>query len=279
MLIVKKILNGNTIMYLDSHSHFDLTIETSDKNEDDLLQSLNENSITHAVQISTETEGLQWSYDFAKRNRDKGILFSAGIHPSSPAESERLRELADFTNSVMNSADKDLLFGIGECGLDYYRMHQEKDMQHASFEHQIDLAKRCELPLIIHSRDAMDDTLAILKSKEASFGIMHCFSGNSKTAEKVLDLGFYISFAGNVTYKNATDLHDAIKYVPSDRLLLETDAPFLTPVPYRGKKNMPHYIIHTYNFAAEARKQSINGGECGEDPGDQHDAGLVQEYY
>lgn len=245
-------------MYIDSHSHFDLTIESTDKNENELLQFIEEKKITHAVQISTSTDGLEWSYDFAKRNKRYGILFTAGIHPSSSAENTHLTRLSDFTENIMESPGRELLFGIGECGLDYYRMHQEKEVQHASFDHQIDLAKKYQLPIIIHSREAMEDTLAVLKNKGVTSGILHCFSGDSKTAKKVLDLGLYVSFAGNVTYKNASDLHDALKYVPSDRLLLETDAPFLTPVPLRGKENMSHYILHTYNFAADLRKQNIN---------------------
>jgi TatD DNase family protein len=113
------------------------------------------------------------------------------------------------------------------------------------------------MPLIVHSRDAMDETLAILRESCKTGGIIHCFSGDRDSARKCMDLGFYISFAGNVTYRAAANLHDAAAFVPLDRLLLETDAPFLTPVPLRGKQNRPDYVIHTYRFIAGLRGEPV----------------------
>jgi TatD DNase family protein len=133
-------------------------------------------------------------------------------------------------------------------------MHQTKEMQRSSFEFQIALAKEYNLPVIVHSRDAMDETLEILQKYKPLTGIMHCFPGNRAAAKKVIDLGFYISFAGNVTYKKAFDLHESGAYVPLDRLLLETDAPFLSPVPVRGEKNRSEYVVHTYKFIADLRR-------------------------
>lgn len=226
--------------------------------EADLVKSLKYNNMEYAVQISVEEKDFIWSRDFAKRNFKEGIFYTLGIHPSSPAQENRLAGLETLVEQEMKGKYNSLLFGIGECGLDYYRMHQPKEMQINSFEKQIDIAKKHKLPLIIHCREAMDDTLEILKRKKYGYGIMHCFAGDSAAAKLVLDLGFLISFAGNVTYKNALELHDAAKYVPLDRIMLETDSPFLSPIPMRGKPNLPEYIKNTYNFVSSLKKVTHN---------------------
>lgn len=241
-------------MLVDSHTHFDLILEDKTVSEADLLKSLKYSNIEHAVQISIDSSGLEWSRKFAEKNFGYGILYTAGIHPSSPANESNLKELESFVQGVKKSSLSHLLIGIGECGLDYYRLRQPREMQIRSFEVQIDMAKKNSIPLIIHLRDAMDDGLEILKRKKVSSGIMHCFSGGADDAKKALDLGLMISFAGNVTYKNATDLQEAARFVPDDMLLLETDAPFLSPVPLRGKPNRPDNIKHTYKFVSNLRK-------------------------
>ncbi len=245
-------------MILDSHVHFNMILEDKKISEDDIIKSLKYNNIEYAVQISVEEKDFTWSRDFAKRNYQDGIFYTLGIHPSSRAEDPALTSLSSLVDQEMNGKFSRLLIGIGECGLDYYRMRQPKEMQIKSFETQIDIAKRHKLPLIIHSRDAMDDTLEILKNKKYGHGIMHCFAGDSTAAKRVLDMGFLISFAGNVTYKNAVELHDAAGYVPIDRILVETDSPFLTPVPLRGKPNLPEYIKHTYKFLSSLKKVPLS---------------------
>jgi TatD DNase family protein len=234
-----------------------MILEDKKISEADIIKSLKYNNIEYAVQISVEEKDFTWSLDFAKRNYESGIFYTLGIHPSSPAQEQRLANLASLVEQEMNGKYGKLLFGIGECGLDYYRMHQTKEMQISSFEIQIDIAKKFKLPLIVHSRDAMDETLEILKKKKYGSGIMHCFAGDSKAAKRVLDMGFMISFAGNVTYKNAVELHDAAGYVPLDRIMLETDSPFLSPVPMRGKANQPENIKHTYKFISSLKKISL----------------------
>ncbi len=179
------------------------------------------------------------------------------LHPSSPADDSVLRLMAHMAEDILRSEDSKLLFGIGECGLDYYRMRQERDVQVSSFIFQIDLANRCGLPVIVHSREAMDETLGILKKESRTAGIMHCFPGGKKAARDVLDLGMYISFAGNVTYRAAAELHESAQYIPLNKLLVETDAPFLTPVPLRGKKNRTEHVIHTYRYLSELRKEPL----------------------
>ncbi len=243
-------------MILDSHVHFDMILEDKNISEDDIIRSLKYNNIEYAVQVSVEAKDLAWSRDFAKRNYQSGVYYTLGIHPSSPAGDSELKSLSEITGQEINGKFSHLLFAIGECGLDYYRLRQPKEMQIKSFEYQIDLAKKHRLPLVVHSRDAMDDTNNILKAKKYGFGIMHCFAGDSEAAKKVLDLGFHISFAGNVTYKSAVELHDSAAYVPLDRILIETDSPFLAPVPLRGKQNLPENVKHTYKFISNLRKIS-----------------------
>jgi len=234
-----------------------MILRDKSKSEDELIKSLKYNNMEYAVQISVEDRDLIWSRDFALKNHEAGIFYTAGIHPSSHAAEKELKTLSGFVDAEMKAKSNKLLLGIGECGLDYYRMHQTKEMQMNSFEAQIDIAKKHKLPLIIHCRDAMDDTIRILKDKKYNHGIMHCFAGDSKAAKVVLDMGFVLSFAGNVTYKKAIELHDAAKYVPLDKLLLETDSPFLTPEPERGKSNLPEMVKHTYKFVANLKKVSL----------------------
>ncbi len=245
-------------MLLDSHAHFDIILDkVKNTTEDELVKNLKYSNIQYALQVSTEVQGLEWSRDFAVRNAQNGIRYTAGIHPSSSAEENELDAFVKFVESEMDGKNRKLLLGIGECGLDYFRMHQTKETQIRSFELQIDTAKKYRLPLIIHTRDSLEEGIKILKNKNANKGIMHCFSGDENTARDVLDLGFFISFAGNVTYKNAANLHEAAKYVPLDRLLLETDSPFLSPVPLRGKDNFPEYVKHTYKFIAKLKNISM----------------------
>ncbi|OHD65021.1 MAG: hypothetical protein A2176_04530 [Spirochaetes bacterium RBG_13_51_14] len=245
-------------MYIDSHAHFDLALEDNSITEDMLVTNARTHGVDRVVQIGIDAGSSRWSYHFAKRHAADGILFTAGIHPSSQADDAELRTLEDLTEAVMSGDSAEILFGIGECGLDYYRMRQPRESQARSFRFQIDLANRHGLPLIVHSRDAMDDTLGILRDYGATAGIMHCFPGDRSAARRVLDLGFYISFAGNVTYRSAAALHDSASYVPLDRLLIETDAPFLSPVPVRGKKNRPENVVHTYRFIAELRGEHLD---------------------
>jgi TatD DNase family protein len=242
-------------MYIDSHAHFDLTMEDGSIAEDMLMEQTRANNIVRTVQISIDAACSRWSRDFARRHAKNGVLFTIGIHPSSPADDNELNELKSLAEGIMSCDDSKLIFGIGECGLDFYRKRQPRESQERSFRFQIELANRLGLPVIVHSRESMKETLTILRETCRTTGIMHCFSGDRDDARKVLDLGFYISFAGNVTYRNAIAMQTSASYVPLERLLVETDSPFLTPVPLRGKKNRPEYVIHTYRFIAELRSE------------------------
>jgi len=241
-------------MYIDTHAHFDLVLEDPGIDEETLMKNMESHGVMHAVQVSIEPAGLQWSREFAERNRHRGVLFTAGIHPSTRADDGDCKKLSAFVKDCDIPETRELLFGIGECGLDYYRMRQPREMQIRSFEFQLSLAEKHGLPVIVHSREAWKETIDILRTHKPAAGIMHCFPGDVAMAREALDLGFYLSFAGNVTYKKAEALHASAAFVPHDRLLIETDAPFLTPVPLRGRQNRTEYIINTYTFIADLRK-------------------------
>lgn len=241
-------------MLIDSHAHFDLVLEESPLGEADLIRSMKGRGVGCAVQVSIDLESLRWSRDFIQRNKDS-FYFTAGIHPSSRVGEEVLSQFDAIVDEIMSSGERDRLVGIGECGLDYYRMRQPKDDQVRSFEHQIGIAKKYSLPLIVHTRDALEDTIDILKRHSPMYGIIHCFPGGSDDANRFVDMDFYCSFAGNVTYNKADMMQEAARHIPLDRLLLETDAPFLTPVPLRGRKNVPGNVEYTYDFIAKLRSQ------------------------
>lgn len=244
-------------MFIDSHAHFDMIDEEGSVAEEELLCSMRENKVLSAVQVSIDLPSLEWSRKFISRNSGCGFYFTAGIHPSSRADDEVLGLFRSAVDDIIQTGEGRFLLGIGECGLDYYRMRQPEEVQRRSFEFQINCARTLGLPIIVHTRDATDDTLDILKHGGLKSGIIHCFPGDRTAARRFLDLGFYLSFAGNITYNKAAGIQDAGSYVPLDRILIETDAPFLTPVPMRGKKNRPDYIEHTYRFIANLRKESL----------------------
>jgi TatD DNase family protein len=182
------------------------------------------------------------------------VRFSVGIHPhaagrfaSDPADAARQTDAA--------IADQPLTRGLGEIGLDYYYDHAPRDVQQQVFREQIRLARQRRLPIVIHTRDAADDTFRILAEESAGDvgGVFHCFTGDRDMARRALDAGFHISLAGIVTFPRALELREVARIVPLDRLLIETDSPFLAPVPHRGKRNEPAHVVHVAEAIAELR--------------------------
>ncbi|MCL2025380.1 MAG: TatD family hydrolase [Leptospirales bacterium] len=240
-------------MYIDTHAHFDVICRQNSSAEEAVLSSMAARNVSQAVQISVKNENFEWCRNFALRNRTRGIFFTIGIHPSSALGEERLKAMASYIEKLDVKQDMEIMFGVGECGLDYYHMKSPREEQIKAFEYQIGLAKKINKPVIVHTRDAWNDTVEVLKRTRPECGIIHCFSGDAAAAAQALDMGFYISFAGNVTYKKAVNLHESARFVPLDRLLIETDAPFLTPDPMRGKANIPEYIKYSYDCIAELK--------------------------
>ena len=235
-------------MLVDSHCHIDG--EAFDNDRDDVVQRAREAGIGAMLNIGT---GDPNSNDFRKAvavaEKYQDVFASVGIHPHDAKLYDDRAE-----NHLVDLAKSEKVIAWGEIGLDYYYDHSPREVQRDAFRRQIQTARRLSLPIIIHSRDADDETVDIL-TEECSWdgfrGIMHCFGGTPAMAEALIPLGFLISFAGNVTFKKAENLRDAAKVVPLEKLLIETDCPFLTPIPFRGKRNEPAYVEHTARFLAE----------------------------
>ena len=180
------------------------------------------------------------------------VFGSVGVHPNhNEGKDPTVEEL------VEEAKNKNII-AIGETGLDYFRSEGDLDWQRQRFARHIEASKECGKPLIIHTREAQKDTIDIMRGENArdAGGVMHCFTENWDMAKSALDMGFYISFSGIVTFKSATELQEVAKRVPADRILVETDSPYLAPVPHRGKQNEPAYVQHVVDFVAELRGES-----------------------
>jgi TatD DNase family protein len=225
-------------MLIDSHTH--LYDPVYDADRDEVLSRAREAGVTALVAIGCDLETSRRAVESADRN--EMIYATIGVHP------HEVRHMTDTTLFELETlAAHKKVVGFGEIGLDYYYLHSPKETQQKQFRLQIGLAKKLGLPIVIHSRDAKEDTLAILKEENAGSvgGVMHCFTGDLETARAAIELGFYISFSGVLTFANAHALRETARPLPLDRLLIETDCPYLTPVPHRGKRNEPAYIRHT----------------------------------
>jgi TatD DNase family protein len=230
-------------VFVDTHAHLDFPQFRSDFEQ--VLERAREAGLVAVLNAAADEGSSKRSVELS--DRFPWISASVGIHPHSAAKVAagwlgRLEKLASGSN----------VLAIGEMGLDFYRNLSPREDQEVIFRDQLRLACRLEKPVIIHSRDAHSETLKILAEEDLpqKVGVMHCFSGNSKQVEAFLELGFYISIAGPVTYPRSQDLRDLLKLIPSDRLLLETDAPYLPPQAYRSQRNEPAYIKLTYERVA-----------------------------
>lgn len=230
---------------VDSHCHLDaLDYEKLHKNIADVVEKASARGVKHLLAIGVTLSRFEKAYE--KLSQFDNISLACGVHPldfeEEPYDVERLLRLAQ---------DKKVI-AIGEIGLDYYYSAENKTEQQAVFASQIDIANQLDKPVIIHTRSAGEDTISMLRENHAEKcgGVIHCFTETLDFAKKALDLGFYISCSGIITFKNAEAIREAIRYVPTDRLLVETDSPYLAPVPYRGKENQPAYTREVCEYVA-----------------------------
>jgi TatD DNase family protein len=238
---------------IDSHCHLDDSRFDADR--DALIDRALAAGVTQMVSIGTGDGPPDLEVAVRIAEKYDCVLATVGVHPhdASKATAETYPRLAELLKHPK-------VIGLGEMGLDYHYDHSPRQVQKAVFREQLEIAKSARCPIIIHTREAWDDTLAILDEHWVPAGlpgIMHCFSGGVREAEICVRMGFYISFAGVVTFHKATDLHEAAKVVPADRLLIETDAPYLAPIPHRGKRNEPSFVAHTAARLAELRTETI----------------------
>lgn len=218
----------------DTHSHYD--DEKFNPDREDLLKSLQSQGVSLAVSCGCDIETTQFNFDLAQEY--DFMYFAAGFHPEC-LEGASLEDLKIIEKFAKNKK----CVAIGEIGLDYHWMSSSKQVQQDFFEAQIDLAKKMDLPVIVHDREAHGDTLDILKNTKPK-GVVHCFSGSKEMAREIIKLGMYIGLNGVVTFSNARKSLEVVKEIPLERLVLETDCPYLAPVPFRGKRNDSSLIPH-----------------------------------
>jgi len=238
-------------MFVDSHCH--LNYKGLVEDQQGVLERARAAGVSQMLNISTRAS--EWDAVIAVAERESDVMASVGIHPHEADVHPDVE-----TATLVGKAAHPRVIGIGESGLDYYYAHSDRGRQRDSFRNHVAAARETQLPLIVHTRDAEEDTYEILSEemgKGAYPALIHCFTASQDFAEKVLALGLYISISGIVTFKNARDLQEAAKAVPLDRLLIETDSPFLAPVPHRGRPCEPAFVADTARFLAELRSEPL----------------------
>lgn len=240
-------------MLVDSHCHLDrLDLEPFDGELSNVLQHAGENGVNRFLCVAIDRDNIPDVIAIAEQFDN--VYASVGVHPNE----EDPQEVT--TEELLHLANHPKVIAIGETGLDYFRSVGDLEWQKQRFRNHISAAKQCNKPLIIHSREAREDTLHIMQEEGAAEagGIMHCFVEDWPTAQAAMEMDFYISFSGIVTFKNAEALREVARQVPIERLLVETDSPYLAPVPHRGKSNQPAYVRHVAEFLAELRGESFD---------------------
>ena len=240
-------------MIIDSHCH--LNYEPMSLDLKKTIDRAQKDGVKYLLTISTEDKSFN---DILKIVKDFDCVYGTyGIHPHEAKNHLAINSKKIVTNIKANNK----IIGVGECGLDFFYNHSEKKDQIKCFEEHIIAAQETQLPLVVHTRNAEDETLSIIKNtkKQHDFKVLiHCFTGTRDFAFKLLDLGAFISASGVITFKKSTDLANTFKDIPNDRILVETDSPYLAPVPLRGKTNEPSYIIHTVKFLSKLKEISFD---------------------
>jgi len=237
-------------MLFDSHAHYD--DERFDEDRDILLQEMPEKGISCILNAASNLSSSRACIELAKKY--SFIYAAVGVHPH---DLEEMTE--DSVNEIKKLAEEDKVVAIGEIGLDYYYENSPRDLQKYWFRRQLQLAKQIDLPVIIHDRDAHADCMQIVKEEDISKngGVFHCYSGSWEMARQLLEMGLYISIAGPVTYNKNVKTVEVVKNIPLDKLLIETDSPYLTPVPHRGKRNDSTYVRYVAEKIAEIKGISL----------------------
>ena len=238
-------------MYFDTHAHLD--DERFDEDREALIARMKEEGISPCMTVGANMRMNKFNVELAKKH--EGYLYATvGLHPHDA------KELNDETMAQIKEwAKLPQVKAWGEIGLDYYYDRSERDVQRAAFRAQLDAAKELDLPVILHIRDAHGDALDILREKKGNLprGVVHCYSGSWESAQEYMSLGFHISFTGSVTFKNAVKLAEVSDKIPLERLMIETDCPYMAPVPHRGKRNDPTLVKVIAQFLADRRGMDV----------------------
>lgn len=246
-------------MLIDSHCHLNFPDFAPDLEK--VISRAKENGIGLMLTINTRLEEAADLQAIADHYSE--VYCTVGVHPHDATQYVKGYEGESLTSQIIKLAQHSKVIGIGETGLDYYYNKSPREDQISSFQDHILASIKLDLPLIIHTRDADEDTISCLKETGKGYakGVFHCFSGSAALAREALELGFYISFSGIVTFKNAEGLRQIVQDTPLDRILVETDAPFLTPVPHRGKRNEPAFTRYTAELLANLKGLSYSAIE------------------
>jgi TatD DNase family protein len=237
--------------FIDIHAHLDM-LDENGQSPDFILDQARSVGVDKIITIGTEEKDLPVVLAIAKKHYPN-VYCTLGVHPHHGSEWNNKIE-----NFILTHANEKEVVAIGEIGLDYYYKNSPPADQRVSFEKQLELAEKLNMPVQIHTRDADEDTIDILRNfKNRVKGVIHCFAGTENLARQCLDFGFNISMSGVVTFKNAQNLRDILSFIPLDRLHVETDSPFLSPVPVRGVKNQPAHVIHTAQLVAQIKNISL----------------------
>ncbi|MCB4227619.1 TatD family hydrolase [Mannheimia haemolytica] len=233
------------LFIIDSHCHLDsLDYETRHKNVDEVIENAKARGVHHFISVCTTVGRFEAMKNLTAHRND--VSLSCGVHPLNVED-----EPFDY-DKLFQFAQDPKVVAIGETGLDYHYTPETKALQQSLFVQQIEIANKLNKPLIIHSRSARQDTMDMLEQNNAEKcgGVLHCFTEDWVMAKRALDIGFYISISGIITFRNAEELREVVRKVPLDRLLVETDSPYLAPIPYRGKPNQPAYVRETCEYVA-----------------------------
>ncbi len=240
-------------MLIDSHTHLDDARFDTDREA--MITRAQAAGVTSFVTIGCDLPTSQAAVSLAERY--PFVFATVGVHPH-----EAKRVVDGWYDELQQLAGCEKVVAYGEIGLDYHYDHSPREVQRARFREQVAIARDLALPIVVHTREAQDDTIRILREEHAGDvgGVFHCFSGDAWLAKDALDLGFYLSFSGVITFKNATMLREIVKWVPLERILVETDCPYLAPVPHRGKRNEPAHVRFVAEMIAEVKssEQSLS---------------------
>lgn len=236
-------------MFVDSHCHINFPELAGRMNE--VLENMRQNQVTHALCVSVNLENFNEILQLV--DKYPHIYGSIGVHPDHESDTEPTIE------ALVKLAQHPKIVAIGETGLDYFRLKGDLEWQRERFRTHIRAAKKCHKPLIVHTRESAADTLKIMSEEGAAEvgGVMHCFTETLEVALAAIEMNFYISFSGIVTFKNATLIKEVAQHIPLERMLIETDSPYLAPIPFRGKLNQPAYVRHVAEEIAKLRGISL----------------------
>jgi TatD DNase family protein len=235
-------------MFVDSHCH--LEMESFSKDRDQIIKKSVDEGLKYILTVGTEERYFEKVTEIV--NNNPMVYGAIGIHPHNSGDFN-----GNAAETIRTYLKQKKIVGYGEIGLDFFKNYSPRDVQIRAFREQLALAADEGLPIIVHSRNALTETLQILGEtyRSGNGGVIHCYSYNLETAKRLLDMGFYISIPGTITYRNAEELVRVAEYIPDERILAETDAPFLTPHPHRGKRNVPYFVKLTIGRIAEIRRQ------------------------